>query len=267
MERTPSRRRADHLVLKKIKLLRDRVEDWKSYPFSVPAISSLDELVLRSRICFFAGENGTGKSTLLEAIAVHYGFGREGGTRSFSVDSTESNHSVDALVQALRLSFDLRTGKGFFLRAESFFNSASYLDAIDGGSGDVLQYYGGRSLHARSHGETFFKILELKFQRNGLFLLDEPEAALSPQRQLAFLVLIHDVLKRHEDAQFIISTHSPVLLGYPKAQIVSFDDGPLHEIEYEDTAPLQIVRSFVNQRENFLEELFNDPPSLFKDES
>jgi len=254
-------------MLKKIKLLRDRVGDWKSYPFSVPAISNLEELVLRSRICFFAGENGTGKSTLLEAIAVHYGLGREGGTRSFSNDTTESNHSIDELVRALRLSFDLRTGKGFFLRAESFFNSASYLDAIDGGSGDVLKYYGGRSLHARSHGETFFKLLELKFQRNGLFLLDEPEAALSPQRQLAFLVLLHDVLKKHRDAQFIISTHSPILLGYPKAQIVSFDEGPLHEIDYEDTAPMQIVRSFVNQRERFLEELFNDPASLFTDES
>jgi predicted ATPase len=254
-------------VLKKIKLMRDRVEDWKSYPFCVPAINSFDELVFRSRICFFAGENGTGKSTLLEAIAVHYGFGREGGTRSFSNDSTESNHSIDALVRALRLSFDLRTGKGFFLRAESFFNTASYLDTIDDGTGDVLRYYGGRSLHTRSHGETFFKLLELKFQRNGLFLLDEPEAALSPQRQLAFLVLIHDVLKKHKDAQFIISTHSPVLLGYPNAQIVSFDEGPLHEIEYEETAPMQIVQRFVNQRESLLEELFNDPPSLFDEES
>ena len=127
-------------MLKKIKLLRDRVEDWESYPFSVPAISSLGELVLHSRICFFTGENGTGKSTLLEAIAVHYGFGREGGTRSFSIDTTKSNHSIDALVRALRLSFNLRTGKGFFLRAESFFNSATYLDAIDGGSGHCLLY-------------------------------------------------------------------------------------------------------------------------------
>ena len=249
-------------MLKKIKLLRDRVEDWKSYPFSVPAISSLDELVLRSRICFFAGENGTGKSTLLEAIAVHYGFGREGGTRSFMNDSTESNHDVDPLVRVLRLLFDKRTGAGYFLRAESFFNTVTHMDNLG-----INEFYGGRSLHTRSHGETFFKLLELKFQRNGLFLLDEPEAALSPQRQLAFLVLIHDVLKKHKDAQFIISTHSPILLGYPKAQIVSFDEGPLHEIDYEETAPMQIVRSFVNQRESFLEELFNDPPSLFSDES
>ena len=108
-------------MLKKITLLRDRVDDWESYPFSVPAIRGLEELSLRSRICFFAGENGTGKSTLLEAIAVHYGFGREGGTRSFSNDTTESNHSIDPLVRVLRLSFDRRTGAGYFLRAESLF--------------------------------------------------------------------------------------------------------------------------------------------------
>jgi len=258
-------------VLKKIKLLRERVEDWNSYPFCVSAISSLDELVLHSRICFFAGENGTGKSTLLEAIAVHYGFGREGGTRSFMNDSTDSNRSVDPLMRALRLSFDKRTGAGYFLRAESFFNTASYMDKLDEEdaphAAPISAFYGGRSLHTRSHGETFFKLLELKFQRNGLFLLDEPEAALSPQRQLAFLVLIHDVLKKYKDAQFIISTHSPVLLGYPKAQIISFDEVPLREIEYEETAPLQIVRHFVNQRESFLEELFHDPPALFDDEA
>ncbi|MGE0407070.1 MAG: AAA family ATPase, partial [Candidatus Korobacteraceae bacterium] len=130
----------------------------------------------------------------------------------------------------------------------------------------ISTYYGGRSLHTRSHGETFFSVLQLKFQRNGLFLLDEPEAALSPQRQLAFLILIHDTLQRYKDAQFIISTHSPVLLGYPEAQIISFDDDPVREITYEDTAPLQIVRRFVNERESFLEELFTDTPSLFQPE-
>ena len=223
---------------------------------------------LRSRICFFAGENGSGKSTLLEAIAVHYGFGREGGTRNFRNDSTESNHSIDPLVKALRLSFDRRTGAGFFLRAESWFNAVSYMDDLDtelSESPPISAFYGGRSLHTRSHGETFFTVLELKFQRNGLFLLDEPEAALSPQRQLAFLVLIHVVLKKHRDSQFIISTHSPILLGYPEAQIVSFDEG-LHEIEYEETAPMQIVRRFVNHRDRFLEELFGNTPSLFKNE-
>jgi predicted ATPase len=262
-------------VLKKITLLHERVEDWSSYPFSIPAIRSLSELNLRSRICFFAGENGTGKSTLLEAIAAHYGFGPEGGNRNFSNDSTESNHSIDPLRQALRLSFNIRTGAGFFLRAESFFNVASHIDTLDKepanappiSSPPISSYYGGQSLHTRSHGETFFTLLELKFRRNGLFLLDEPEAALSPQRQLAFLVLIHDVLRKHKDAQFIISSHSPVLLGYPDAQILSFDDGQIHEIQYEQTAPMQIVQRFLNCRDAFLEELFKETPSLFKGKS
>jgi predicted ATPase len=257
-------------VLKKIKLLRDRVENWETYPFLVPAIRCFEELHLHSQICFFAGENGSGKSTLLEAIAVHYGFGREGGTRNFRNDSTESNHSVDPLVRALRLSFDNRTGAGYFLRAESLFNTVSYMDVLDkegsAHSPPISAFYGGQSLHTRSHGETFFTLLELKFQRNGLFLLDEPEAALSPQRQLAFLVLLHDVLKKYKDAQFIISTHSPVLLGYPDAQIVSFDDGRLHEITYAESTPLQIVRRFVNEREKFLDDLLQEPPSFFDNE-
>ena len=256
-------------MLKTITLLRERVEDWEEYPFSVPVIRGLEQITFRSRVCFFAGENGTGKSTLLEAIAAHYGFGPEGGTRSFSNDSTESNRSVEPLVRALRLSFDKRTGAGFFLRAESFFNLASHIDNLDkepSFAPPISAYYGGRSLHTRSHGETFFTVLELKFQRNGLFLLDEPEAALSPQRQLAFLVLLHDVIRKYKDAQFIISTHSPVLLGYPEAQIISFDEKQPREIRYEETAPAQIVRRFINDRRRFLEELFRETPALFKEE-
>lgn len=246
-------------MLKKISLLRNRVTDWTAYPFCVPTISRIEEISFHSRICFFAGENGSGKSTLLEAIAAHYGFGREGGNRNFINDSTGSNHSIDPLVKALRLSFDKRTGHGYFLRAESFFNTASHIDSIG-----VSGVYEG-SLHARSHGESFFKLLELRFRRNGLFLLDEPEVALSPQRQLSFLVLIHDVLKKYKDAQFIISTHSPVLLGYPEAQILSFDNGAIHEIEYEATEPYQIVKHFVNDREGMLEELLKETPSLFEE--
>jgi predicted ATPase len=259
-------------MLKKITLLRERVEDWNIYPFSVPTIESLPEIAINSRVLFFAGENGSGKSTLLEAIAGHYGFGPEGGNRNINNDTTQHNHSTDALIRALRLSFDKRTGAGFFLRAESFFNTASHLDKLDdfeenGGFGPpILPSYGNQSLHSRSHGETFFTLLEHKFTRNGLFLLDEPEAALSPQRQLSFLILIHDTLRRYKDAQFIISTHSPVLLGYPGAQILSFDDGQLREIVYEETAPMQIVRRFVNDRDSFLQELFQDTPSLFRSE-
>lgn len=254
-------------MLRKVTFLRGRVQDWRSYPFSVSAIANLEEIIVRSRICFFAGENGTGKSTLLEAIAAHYGFGREGGNRSFRNDSTQSNHSIDALVKALRLSFDVRTGQGFFLRAESFFNTATHIDDLDKDTSDqsppLSTFYGGRSLHTRSHGETFFTLLDLKFRRNGLFLLDEPEAALSPQRQLSFMVLIHDVQRKFKDAQFIISTHSPVLLAYPKAQILSFDEGRVHEVQYEQTSAFQIVANFLNDREHFLEMLFAETPQLF----
>jgi predicted ATPase len=255
-------------VLKAIKILRERVENWDVYPFSVSAIRLLDKLNLRSRVCLFAGENGTGKSTLLEAIAAHYGFGREGGNRNFGNDSTGSNHSIDPLVRALRLSFDRRTGAGYFLRAESFFNTVSHMDKLDEEPAPhappIKAFYGGRSLHTRSHGETFFTLLDLKFRRNGLFLLDEPEAALSPQRQLSFLVLMHDVLQKYKDAQFIISTHSPIILGYPDAQILSFDDGEIHEVQYEDTASLKVVREFVNGREKFLEELLKEDLPLFE---
>jgi predicted ATPase len=256
-------------VLKRLTLLRERVKDWQAYPFSVPTIGNLEEVIFGSRVCFFAGENGTGKSTLLEAIAAHYGFGPEGGNRNFKNDTTDSNHSIDPLVKALRLSFDRRTGAGFFLRAESFFNTASHIDALDKepGAGPLITaFYGGRSLHTRSHGETFFTLLDLKFRRNGLFLLDEPEAALSPQRQLSFLVLIHDVLRRFKDAQFIISTHSPILLAYPTAQILSFDEENVHEINYEQTGSFQVAHRFLNHREQFLEELFADVPSLFNEE-
>jgi len=254
-------------MLKKISLLRDRVENWDIYPFTVPPIRALTELSFHSRVSFFVGENGTGKSTLLEALAVHYGFGREGGTRNFQSDTTESNHSIDPLVKALRLSFDKRTGAGFFLRAESWFSAVSYMEVLDKEPGfgpPISASYGGRSLHTRSHGETFLTVLDLKFRRNGLFLLDEPEAALSPQRQLGFLVLLRDVLRRYKEAQFIISSHSPILIGYPDAQIFSFDDGRVHQVTYEEVPALHIVRRFLNQRERMLEELFKETPSLFK---
>jgi predicted ATPase len=246
-------------VLKSLRILSDRISDRSVYPFTVPAIATLTELKFHSRITFFAGENGSGKSTLLEAIAAHYGFGREGGNRNFNFTTTDSNGSVDPLVRALRLSFDVRTGKGFFLRAESFFNAATYIDQIG-----ITAPYGYRSLHERSHGETFLEVIQEKFRAAGLFLLDEPEAALSPQRQLAFLVLIHDVLKKYKDAQFIVSSHSPVLLGYPNAQILSFDDGHVHEIAYDEIPAAQIVRRFVNDRENFLAKLLGDTQKLFE---
>lgn len=257
-------------MLKSLTLLRERVNNWDAYPFCVPAIRSLRSLDLTSRVIFFVGENGTGKSTLLEAIAAHYGFGREGGNRNFRISTTDSNHSVDPLVRALRLSFDKRTGFGFFLRAESLFNTATHIDQLDlepANAPPINLYYGGRSLHERSHGETFITLLDAKFRRNGLFLLDEPEAALSPQRQLAFLVLLRDALAAFKDSHFIISTHSPILVGFPDAQILSFDGDRIHLIDYEQIPAVQISKRFLTDRESFLVRLLQEEPSLFDEHS
>ena len=242
------------LRLKSVKLLRERVIRWDEYPFNIPPIASLDALQITSRICFFAGENGTGKSTLLEAIAAHYGFGREGGNRNFSLESTDTLRAIDPLVKALRVSFSIRTGSGFYLRAESFFNVATFADAA-GMSGS----YGGKSLHDQSHGESFFSLLQHRFTRSGFYVMDEPEAALSPQRQLSFLILLHDLLAGNDNIQFLIATHSPILLAYLEAQIFSFDGGRIREISYRESQPFQLVSRFVAAPERYINALFSDP--------
>lgn len=249
-------------MLQSLHLLHDHIHSPTVYPFSVPAIRSLTTLRFTSRITFFVGENGSGKSTLLEAMAGQFGLGHLGGNRNFKSRTEDLNLDTDPLARALRLSFDTRTGEGFFFRAESLFTVATQIDELG-----VEDGYGGKSLHAQSHGESFLTVLDYKFRRSGLFLLDEPEAALSPQRQLSFLILLHQTLRDYKDAQFIISTHSPMLLGFPGAQILSFDDGRIHEIAYEETAPLQITRRFLNDRERFLEQLFRPEdaePTLFE---
>ena len=242
--------------LKNVSLLEERVTDRTAYPLSIPSIASLKNLEITSRICFFVGENGTGKSTLLEAIAAHYGFGLEGGNRNFSPKTTASVTSIEPLVKALRLSFTHRTGKGFYLRAESFFNVATHVDAVGASNS-----YGGKSLHDQSHGESFLSLLENRFSRSGFYLMDEPEAALSPQRQLSFLVLLHDLLSDNDDIQFLIATHSPILLAYPGAQILSFDGGAIHPIDYRESQPYQLLNRFLAAPERYMNALFTEPPS------
>jgi predicted ATPase len=241
--------------LTRIALLRERVTEWSAYPFNVPAIASLGSLEINSRVCFFVGENGTGKSTLLEATAAHYGFGLEGGNRNFSPHTTTSVRSIEPLVRALRLSFTKRTGTGFYLRAESFFNVASHVDNVG-----ASQSYGGKSLHDQSHGESFLSLLQNRFTRSGFYLMDEPEAALSPQRQLGFLVLLHELVSDNDNIQFLIATHSPILLAFPGAQILSFDGGEVRQIDYRESQPFQLVSRFVAAPERYMRALFSDLP-------
>ncbi|MFB7138564.1 AAA family ATPase [Gottfriedia sp. NPDC056225] len=240
------------MFLKKITLLRDEITSFSQYPFSIPSIKSFDEINLRSNVTFFVGENGSGKSTLLEAIADKCDFNTAGGGRNnnYEVFASESQ-----LGNYIRLSWLPKISNGFFLRAESFYNFATYLDQID----DPLKYrgYGGESLHKQSHGESFLSLFLNRFNETAIYLLDEPEVALSPARQLTFLKIIHDLVEI-ENSQFIIATHSPILLGYPDADILSFDHGEISRIDYESTDHYQITKYFLQNREKFLSDLLSD---------
>ena len=216
------------------------------YPFSVPAFSNGIDLAFRSRVTFFVGENGSGKSTLLEALAECCGFNPEGGSRDHH-RATFADRSP--LAQALRLSWVPKITEGFFMRAESFYNFATYIENVSN-----LQRYGGRSLHEQSHGESFMSLFANRFER-GMYILDEPEAALSPQRQLSFLKIIHDLVTPGH-AQFIIATHSPIILSYPDAVLFTLDGDRIEEISYRETKQFLITRDFLNSPESFFKHLF-----------
>ncbi|MBL8921119.1 MAG: AAA family ATPase [Myxococcaceae bacterium] len=240
--------------VRSVQLLPGFIPDRTKHPFTVPAIKHLDVLELHPQVTFFVGENGTGKSTLLEAIAVAAGFNPEGGTKNFKF---ATKHEEYPLRSCLRLSRGTnREATGFFLRAESFFNVASEIDRIGDG---ILRSYGGKSLHEQSHGESFMALVNHRFGEHGLYLLDEPEAALSPQRQLALLVAI-DRLARFEDCQFIIATHSPIVLAYPHAQLYSFSQTAITPVTYEETEHYLLTRDFLMNKDRYLARLLTDPP-------
>ncbi|GAK08639.1 AAA family ATPase [Geomicrobium sp. JCM 19038] len=239
------------MFLKKISLLRTNISSFNEFPFSIPVIKNLHELNIEKNITFFVGENGSGKSTLLEAIADVCEFNTAGGGRN---NNYEVHASKAVLGDYIRLSWLPKVTNGFFLRAESFYHFASHIDEVD----EVgFRDYGGRSLHYQSHGESFISLFLHRFKGKAIYLLDEPEAALSPTRQLSFLRIMHDLVAKG-NSQFIISTHSPILLGYPDADILSFDDNHISKIGYEETEHYQITKAFLDNREKLLSELFSD---------
>ena len=223
------------------------------YPFNVRAFARGIDLPLEKRVTFFVGENGSGKSTLLEAIAECCGFNPEGGGRDHH-RAVDAEHSP--LAQALRLSWLPKVNDGFFMRAESFYNFASYI-----GSVSDMSRYGGKSLHQQSHGESFLALFNHRFAQ-GIYILDEPEAALSPQRQLTFLRIIHD-LAIDGRSQFLIATHSPMILSYPGAALFSLDGDGIEPSDYRETKHFTITRDFLNSPERFFKHLFgtNDSPA------
>ncbi|MGG3571201.1 AAA family ATPase [Bacillus gobiensis] len=239
------------MFLKRITLQHDKIPSMNNYPFSIPAIQNLKQLDLKKNVTFFVGENGSGKSTLLEAIADKCEFHTAGGGRNnlYEVHASES-----ALGEFIRLSWLPKVTNGFFLRTESFYHFASHIDSVDT---QGFKDYGGRSLHKQSHGESFLSLFLNRFKGRAIYLLDEPEAALSPQRQLAFLKILHDLVSNNE-CQFIIATHSPILLGYPYASILSFDDGKIREVDYEMTDHYQITKYYLQNREKLLKELLEE---------
>jgi predicted ATPase len=210
--------------------------DRAKHPFDIPAFSKGIDVALSTRVTFFVGENGSGKSTLLEAIATSCGFGLRGGSRDHTFQAEDPRTELG---RAIRLGWLPKVTDGFFMRAESFFDFATYLDTVSD-----LRAYGGKSLHAESHGESFLALFKNRFEQ-GLYILDEPEAALSPQRQLSFLRVIHD-LESPGHAQFLISTHSPILLAYPGAALLSLDGPEIQPVDYRDTDHYQVTKQFLD---------------------
>lgn len=240
--------------ISRVSLRRDIVESFDSYPFNLPAIRTLEYLELHPSITYVVGENGSGKSTLLEAIAVSMGFNAEGGSKNFSF-GTHASHS--SLHRYLRIAKGFRRPRtGYFLRAESFYNVASEIDKLDAepvNASRIIDGYGGVSLHKQSHGESFLSLMTKRFQGQGLYILDEPEAALSPQRQLAVLSRLHDLVM--QGSQFIIATHSPILMAYPDASIFQCNKEGISPVAYEDTEHFLVMRDFLANPQRMLKEL------------
>ena len=233
--------------------------DETSYLHNLPVVrhlANMEEMPFSRDVTFLVGENGTGKSTLLEAIAVAYGFNAEGGTRNFSFSTSETHSDLH---RHLTLSRSAYPKDGFFLRAESFYNAVSYIDDLDAipvSQPRIVTSYGGTSLHKQSHGESFLALVENRFGGNGIYLLDEPEAALSPSRLMTLLVHIHELVKKN--SQFIIATHSPILMAYPGAEVYRLSEESICLVNYRETEHYQLTRRFLENPEKMLYYLLED---------
>lgn len=237
----------NNLFVKRIILQRKKIDNFDIYPFNIEVIKNLDCLDLNSPVTFFVGENGIGKSTFIEAIAVNLGLNAEGGTQNFMF-STKNTTSI--LSQFLKIPiYGLPTSK-FFLRAESFYNVATEIDNLG-----VDEYYGGKSLHNFFHGESFLQLIQNRFSNKGLYILDEPEAALSPQRQMTLLCLIDNLVKN--GSQFIIATHSPILISYRNGAILNLNDN-FSKIKYKETDIYNIYKMYLDNPDDMQKRLFDD---------
>ena len=241
-----------NLIVKKISLERDRIKSFDEYPFNIEVVKKFQELKFESQVTFFVGENGIGKSTFIEAIAVALGLPAEGGTENFRY---ETKNTTSILSNYLRVGTFNRPKTKFFLRAESFYNFSSEVQRLveENGFGTLYGSYGG-NLHECSHGESFIRLVQNRFTDNGLYILDEPEAALSPQRQLSLLCLIDQLAK--EGSQFIIATHSPILISYRDGKILDLNNN-FKEVKYEDTDIYNLYKMYLEQPDAMQHRLFD----------
>jgi predicted ATPase len=240
--------------LVEIRLLREAVADFGVHPFNVPSIADMDRLRFERPVTFFVGENGSGKSTLVEAIAILMGLNPEGGSRNFAFSTAKAHADLHRYLRPSRSARRMRDA--FFLRAESYFNVASEFDRLDSESGlgaPIKNAYGGKSLHQQSHGESFFALLQNRLRADGLYILDEPEAALSPTRQMAMFSRLHQLVR--EGAQFLIATHSPILMAYPDADIFMMGDGAPYVIDYTATEHYRVTKQFLTRTDAMLKTL------------
>jgi len=247
---------ATDLYLRAIAVDRASIGAEDGYPFSLPCVAHLRDLPFTTPVTFFVGENGSGKSTVLEAIAVAMGFNAEGGSRNFRFATRASHSPLHEVLHPIR--GPVRPRDGFFLRAESLFNVATEIERLDedGPGPPIADSYGPRALHEQSHGESFLALVQHRFLGSGLYLLDEPEAALSPTRQMSLLALVHDLVGAR--SQFIIATHSPILLSYPGATIYELGDDGLTRTTYEETEHFQVTRDFLNHYPTMLRTLLSE---------
>lgn len=237
-----------NLYVNKIFLSKEIPSD--NYLKRLPIISNLKkigELELTKPVTIFVGENGVGKSTLIEGLAVAMGFNAEGGSVNFSFSTKESHSNLHEYITVSR---GWRKQKdGFFLRAESFYNVASNIDDLDNGPGSlpIILSYGGLSLHEQSHGESFMALVENRFFGNGLYILDEPEAALSPMRLMELICYIKNLVDNN--SQFIISTHSPILMTFPDAEVIEITQEEIKSVDYKETEHFLITKRFMDSPE------------------
>lgn len=242
--------------LREVSLKADTFDRPNAYPFTGPAVTHLGKLTFSPDVTFLVGENGTGKSTLIEAIAVALGMNPERGSRNFNFSTRWSDSQLWRHLRLVR-SWS-RPRDQYFLRAKSFFNVATQIEMLDKEPmGDqIIDAYGGRSLHEQSHGESFFALIRHRFRGAGLYLLDEPEAALSPARQMQLLRRMRELVL--QDSQFIIAAHSPLLLVYPDARILVLDGDGYRETGYLDTEHYRITKAFLNDPDREIRRLFSD---------